>query len=457
MKNPQKPRNLAAALTMILCAVALCVIRIPSGLGPRLAWICSLLCLALSVFSSRSQVDAPTARRSATYAVPRWMYHHTALLLGVSASIVLTLQLIMRSVYVGIDLLHGYPWQGIREFGFSQAGLWTIAALCLACIVALQATRDGRLLTVQFWLLVLFAAWASLLSDPFQSTKTGGFERNDATLILVECLAFLVLLSVVVVGWVCDCGCLNVQLPAPSAGSALSSFQRQLPAGFRSSVAALLLGLNIAVVFHILVPAGESTTVLRMSGFRAGIAAFVAATGGLFLLRRTWGAHLADASLGLLALTLCGLATAAVPSIRVPLDQRYPMIFNAITLGYAFAAGIFAHWSQVWGGAHLDTSMIRARIVPHLNRFAFFCGAAALLSGVMMCFWPGLPGISAMDHTLGRVLAGFAAFLFLLLVTLRSSRLLHRMSFHFLTVAVAASMVAFLVIRALPFASDISH
>jgi hypothetical protein len=72
-----------------------------------------------------------------------------------------------------------------------------------------------------------------------------------------------------------------------------------------------------------------------------------------------------------------------------------------------------------------------------------------------MAFWPGVPGIAAMDHSLGRVLAGFAAFLFLLLVALRSARLLHRLSFHILTVAVAGSMVAFLAVRAFPFLSEV--
>ena len=79
-----------------------------------------------------------------------------------------------------------------------------------------------------------------------------------------------------------------------------------------------------------------------------------------------------------------------------------------------------------------------------------------MLAGVMMCFWPGIPGIAAMDHSLGRVLAGCAGFLLLLWVTLRSCRLLRRMSFNVLTVAVAACLVAFLAVRAMPFVSSIS-
>jgi hypothetical protein len=380
---------------------------------------------------------------------------NVALYLGVTAGMILIILLTMRCLYVGIDLLHGYPWQGVRGYGFSQGGLWTIVALSAACGFGLLATRDGRLLTVQFWILVVLAMWACLLCDPFQATKTGGFERTDATLILVECLAGLILVAVVLTGWVTESKLLQTPAEERTTNTERHAPLRKLPPGFRSSVALLALALNIAVLFHILVPAGQSTSILRMSGVRAGIAALVAAIGCLVLLRRSWGAHLADASLGLFAMSLCGLATVAVPSERIPLDQRYPMIFNAITVGYAFAAGVFAHLAWTWTLPNPDSDLTRCRMVPHLNRFAFFSGATALLSGVMMCFWPGLPGITAMDHSLGRVLAGFAAFLFLLLVTLRSSRLLERLSFHFLTVAVAASMVAFLVVRALPFTSNL--
>ena len=194
-----------------------------------------------------------------------------------------------------------------------------------------------------------------------------------------------------------------------------------------------------------------------MSGVRAGIAALVAATGCVVLLQRSWSAHLAGAGLGLFAMSLCGLATVAVPSVRIPLDHRYPMIFNAVLVGYAVAAGVYAQLGWTWSRNDCDADSTRRRMVPHLTRFAFFSGATSLLAGEMMCYWPGIPGISAMDHSLGRVIAGFAAFLFLLLVMLRSSRLMERLSFHFLTVAVAASMVAFLVVRALPFTSDLAH
>lgn len=444
---------------MVLIAAAFCLatayaLPMPERIAPRIAWVCSLVAMALCMATWHSPPRSESLRLKPKRHEIQRILHEVALYLGVTAGLILIVLLTMRSVYVGIDLVHGYPWQGAHRFGFDQAGIRTIAVLLAACVIALLETRDGRLITIQWWLLVLFTMWVCLLSSPFQATKTGGFERTDTTLILVECLSGLTLMAVLMVGWLVDSKFLKPRT-GDISGTLSMSDSCQLPNGFRASVAIVALALNVAVLFHILVPAGQSTPALRFSGVRAGVAALVASSGGLFLLRRTWGAQLADATLGLIALGVCGIAIAAIPSERMPLDLKYPMIFNAITVGYAFTAGAFAQLSWVWCGASLPPASTRKRIVPHLNRFAFFCAAVALLSGVMMSFWPGVPGVATMDHSLGRVVAGFAAFLFLMLITLRSARLFERLSFHFLTVAVAACMVAFLATRALPFLSDL--
>ncbi len=435
------------------CGLVLHAVPAPSAVAPRIAWVCSIFALTL-VTASLMVHNHPGLRFSnARRHVLVVDFPHVGFFLGVTAGIIQVTLLTMRSLYLGIDLLHGYAWQGVRNFGFGQAGLCTILALWAASALGWLSTKNSALLTVQFWILVLLVTWACLLSDPFQATRTGGFERTDATLILVECIASLILIAVLVTGWLT-----NSKFAKSSTQFTLASTEQSLaagvPQGMRSSIAALALALNIAIIFHILVPAGESTFVLRMSGIRAGVAALVAATGCTLLLGRSWGAHLADATLGLFAMGLCGLATLAVPSQLIPLDHRYPMIFNAIMLAYAVAAGIFAQLGWRWARADCNADSARKRIVPHLKRFAFFCASTGLLAGVMMSFWPGVPGVSTMDHSLGRIISGFAAFLFLLLVSLRNTRLMGRLSFHFLTVAVAACTVAFLAVRAMPFASD---
>jgi hypothetical protein len=438
------------------CALSYYAIPAPWGIAPRIAWVCSILALML-IFASLFVQAGPIAKSShAGKQLLLLDLPHAAFFLGVIAGIIQIVLLTMRGVYVSIDLLHGYAWQGVRDFGFGQTGLWTILALSGACAIGWLSTRNSTLLTVEFWIIVLLATWACLLGDPFQATSTGGFERTDVTLILVECLAGLILLTVLVTGWFTKsqpAGCVEEFKLSPGGLSGSTG----VPHGMRASVAALALALNVAIMFHVLVPAGQSNSILRISGIRAGLAALVAATGCALLLRRNWGAHLADATLGLFAMGLCGLATLYVPAQAIPLDHRYPMIFNAIMIGYAVASGVFAQFGWLWDGADHDAHSTRKRLVPHLKRFSFFCAATALLAGVMMCFWPGVPGVSTMDHSFGRILSGFAAFLFLLLVALRNTRLVGRLSFRFLTVAVAASTVAFLAVRAIPFASGASR
>lgn len=95
----------------------------------------------------------------------------------------------------------------------------------------------------------------------------------------------------------------------------------------------------------------------------------------------------------------------------------------------------------------------RDGLASHARRFAFLCSALALVAAALMTYWPRIPAIAAMDHSFGRVMAGFGAHLFLLLVMLWSSRWLKRVTFHMLTLLAVISTIGFLVVRVIPFAS----
>jgi hypothetical protein len=241
------------------CACAYFWLHSPPGVAPRLAWICSLLSLTLSLTSwDPFRAPANSIADSSRDSVAWRMIRHLALYLGVVAGMIQIVLITMRSVYVGIDLMHGYLWQGARDYGFGQTGLWTIAALSAACGLGWFALRDGRLLTLQFWILVLLALWACLLCDPFCATRTGGFERTDATLVLAECLACLILIAVILVGWVAESRFLSIPTGERLASVSSSVHAGQIPPGFRSSVTVVALALNVAVMFHILVPSGQA-------------------------------------------------------------------------------------------------------------------------------------------------------------------------------------------------------
>jgi hypothetical protein len=69
----------------------------------------------------------------------------------------------------------------------------------------------------------------------------------------------------------------------------------------------------------------------------------------------------------------------------------------------------------------------------------------------MMALWPRWPTVSATDDSFGRITAGVAANLFLLLVMLWCSRRLHKTTFQILTVLVVVSTAGFLLSRMLAF------
>ena len=92
-------------------------------------------------------------------------------------------------------------------------------------------------------------------------------------------------------------------------------------------------------------------------------------------------------------------------------------------------------------------------MVPYAKRFSFFNAALAVVAAGMMAAWPRWPTVATTDDSLGRVAAGVAANLFLLLVLLWSSRRLNKPTFHGLVVLGLLSMMGFLYARMMPFTS----
>ena len=68
-----------------------------------------------------------------------------------------------------------------------------------------------------------------------------------------------------------------------------------------------------------------------------------------------------------------------------------------------------------------------------------------------MAAWPRLRFVAVPDDSIGRVTAGFGAYLFLFLMMLVSSRRLKRLTFHILTFLVLASAVGFMKMRMYPY------
>lgn len=414
----------------------------------HVSWLCASLCLFWSLVTAaatavrRRDVDPSAAPRPAFVSLSRL----AAVLFGVVTAIIQFVVLVMRMIYVGVDLVHGYPWLGVRDYGFSPSGLWSLALLFVSCLIGLTFSGVRRLATVQLWTAVLLALWACLLYPPFRMNSSGAFERTGGTLLLLASLSMLLTGAVLVEGRFAQ------QRRTDADPSTVS--RREIP-GFFASCGVLVTVIIVLTCYHLLVPVRTMWGGFLGSTLSVFVSAAVAAGGSFLLLDRSWSDNLADAALGVASLSLCGLAMLAVPSQPTSLAERYPMMFNAMIAGLTFATGLWTWLADGWsrqlpGGDAPSTS---TRLIPHANRFAFLNAALALVAGALMTYWPRLRSIAGMDHSLGRITAGFAAHLFLVLVMLWSSRRLRSLTFHLLTVLAVLSTGGFIIIRMRPFAS----
>ena len=226
--------------------------------------------------------------------------------------------------------------------------------------------------------------------------------------------------------------------------------------GFSASVTPMAIGVILLGCYHLAVPVP-----LGRLGFRGGAlavtgAAAVAAFACSRLLTRSWSVPLADAVMGMITLGLCGLAMLAVPAAPFDMAQRYPMVFNAIMVGLAASTALWSWLASSWRekASANGAEAITKRLSRSARRFAFHSALLALVLGSVMAVWPRMPGIAAMDDSLGRVAAGTAGNLLLLVVMLWSSRRLHSPAFHLLTLFTVLSAAGFLAMRIVPFSSS---
>jgi hypothetical protein len=470
--------------TFVACASAIAGMVIlqfgphSGGAVPQTARLCAALALVWSLFGAglqwrerrraakslsqkvwhgvatrglhRLKTDAPVVELSGGLSLLR-VVHVVALLLGVVAAIVHSVILVMRLILVGIDLLQCVPWHPIQSFGFSAQGLWTVGLLLCACTVSLLSTRDRRLVTCLFWIAALMSSWACLLLPALRSNPMGGYQRTGITLALLTDLSVLIVVTSMISALAER---RRRALIGPSPPSDPPDMRASWP-GLHSSVAVVGAGVILLVCYQLAVPIPFGTGGFRFTAGIVGAAAAAGALASFRLLARGWSAPLADAAMGLTSVSLCGMATVAVPSHPASLAERYPMTFNAMMLGLAVGAMLWTWLASVWERRG-DGKTAAHRLASHAKHFAFLNAALALMVGVLMAVWPRWPGIAATDDSLGRVIAGFSAHLFLLLATLWCSRRLHRLPLQILTVLTVLAAAGFLLVRAIPFTSSFS-
>ena len=468
-------RNIVRVVSVLSVSAAgtwLYVTYWPTPRSPmqHIAWLGAALsllwsaCAAATLWRDRRHA-APVPYRARFVPVA----HAAALLFAVVVVVVQSVVLTMRLTFVTVDLAHGFPWSGYREYGFGSDGLWSLAMLFLSCAVSIFSTRDTRLVTCQVWLGVMLVLWSSMLQAPLARAATGGFERTGATMLLLVGLSAIVFATAVILrgrdawrqsGSAFRIGMivasimkrrtrplLNQGKPAPTVPS--------IP-GVDLSVRILGVAVALLVCYHLLVPVKLPVGGSYGPGMVAAASAALVAWAGVLLAGTIRGRVSYDVTVGLGSLALCGLATLALPSPPGPLDARYPMVFNVLIVGLTTACAICL-WAANRFGQHLaPNSSAEGSLwfLPAVKRFAFLNAAMAIQIALIMAIWPRLPTIATMDDSLGRVLAGLGANLALLCVVLACAVRQRRPAFHILTVMAMFTTGAFLWIRMLPYGSS---
>jgi len=417
--------------------------------GPiqRIAWSCAAMAVWWSVVGA---CDHRLRRRQSEHGACgsrlAVLARAAALLLGVTAGIIILTVLSMQGIYALIDLVHGHPALRYRDFGFDERGLWSIGFLTLATTVALWSTRDRRLPACLLLALTVLVSWTILLEPMYRLRPMGGYERTPALLHLGLTLSGILAGTAMFARRLVH----STASPADDAGDAVSGYP-----GIAAGTTALSVVCLAIVAYHLLVPIRLNPGGARLACGLLTITGALATFGSAIMLRLRWSPYLADATLTLAALTLCTAMTAFIPENPTALADRFPMIFNAIMLGLVLAAGACAFTAQrlTERGIAEPKSLSNQHIISWLKRFAFFNAAMALVAGGMMGVWPSLPGIAAMDDSLGRVAAGAAAHLALVVVAIYCAQRVRRGSFYALALLAIIATGAFVVGRVLPFAS----
>jgi hypothetical protein len=376
-----------------------------------------------------------------------------ALLTAVPAAVVEIAILTIRLIHQALEMATGVPSYIAQRYGFQRAGLVAIGLLLISALVARVNTRDRRLPAALFILAAMAICWSWTSVPVFTRGADGMIQRTPMPLGLAASLSGALLVA----------SALQTRAQAiaphatmkPKAGESAHVLRDVGWVGFRPFCGMTAMLILVLVVYVLVVPIRLGESGYRLTMLLNGLSAGVAALAMYLVVRVQWDANLAGIAMGLTSLVLCSFAAAFIPSGTATHDQRYPMLFNAIIFALAGATGLCSYCAARVVGQRAQRTDTESTIAGTVNRFSINMAGLALFISTMMAVWPRLPGITTMDDSFGRMTAGTAANLFLLLVLLRCSRGPLRPVFSVLALLSALSAAGFVLIRVLPFAHKI--
>ncbi len=406
----------------------------------------SLLVLLLAIGESSRilVIERGRSHRRRRGRLAAWL-RLTAVLFGAATATVLAVRLSIRLTYAALDTVNVRPSEGMQVFGFDAGGLWCLGFLFVGVSLFHSLTRDRQLMTCLYLIAATAEVWASLLLPVYLRTSNGGLESGGARHELQATMAL----------FVCGAGVVaNIRKRRSLTRSDSAAHDELLmPPGLRIVCGVQALFVLILVCYHAAVPLPLPYGGIPALAINGAISAICGSVGCILLSRSLWSLYLVDVALGLLAMALACAVMSVVPHWPVTMAERYPAALNAQMIGLALAVGVFTWLVDLGNRRHregLTTSwVLQANSV--CRRFAFLSGALALTLGGLMAVWPRLRFVAIPDDSIGRVTAGFGAYLFLFLTMLVSSRRLKRLTLHILTLLVLACAVGFMMIRMYPY------
>jgi hypothetical protein len=376
-----------------------------------------------------------------------------ALLTAVPAAVIETAILTVRLIHQALEMATGVPLYIAQRYGFQRAGLVAIGLLLLSTTVAWVNTRDRRSPAALFILATMMICWSWTSVPVFTRGTDGMIQRTPMPLGLAASLSGALLAASALRTSAREIAPLA---PVKPRDRESDHVLREIGwPGFRPFCGVTALLILVLAAYVLVVPIRLGGSGYGLSMLANALSTGVAALGLYLLLRGRWNANLAGMAMGLTSLALCSLAAAFVPSGIATHDERYPMLFSAIVFALAGAIGLWSFCATRVLAKHAREMDMRWTTAGTLNRFSVIMAGLALLISTMMAVWPRLPGITTMDDSFGRMIAGTASNLFLLLVLLRCSRGPLRPAFSILALLSALSTAGFVLIRMLPFAHKI--
>lgn len=185
------------------------------------------------------------------------------------------------------------------------------------------------------------------------------------------------------------------------------------------------------------------------------VASGVAGVTCLFLSYRRWSPNTAE--LGIALLTLSVVVFSTTLTALLALDDaggeyvgRLPLLCNGALFGLAAMIALW-HWLAGFWKQQLGTDgaawTTAGRMIPPVRRGAFLITAMAALIAFQMALWPERVPSGYADNAPGRIAAGLAAIVLLVIVTARIARTTGSISSAALSVALMVAGVLFAFVR----------